>query len=96
MLFGTVTLILKEVMVTLLSNEIRKIPNQEEHEGSGLIITGRKGRGGKEGLGSSKVCYFCDREGHSKKNCKHRQEWLKKKRQTLEANIVLGVSDTKC
>jgi len=45
MLYGKKTLILEEVTSTLLSYEIRKIPNQEEQERLGLAIMGRKGRG---------------------------------------------------
>ena len=45
MLYGKKTLILKEVMTTLLPNEIRKKSNKEEQEGSGLVVTRRKGRG---------------------------------------------------
>ena len=46
---------MEEVASTLLSNEIRKRPNQEEQEGSSLVVMGRKGRGeGRKGLGSSK------------------------------------------
>jgi len=71
---------LEEVTTTLLSNEIRKTPNQNKQEGSGLV-TGSKGRGGKEGSGSSKACHFYHKEGHWKKVCKYRQEWLKKKEQ---------------
>ena len=44
MLYGKETLILKEVTSTLLSNEIRKRPNQEEQTGSSLVVKGRKGR----------------------------------------------------
>ena len=44
MLYSKETLILEEIMATLLSNEIRKRPNQEVQKGSGLVITGRKGR----------------------------------------------------
>jgi len=32
------TLILEEVTSTLLSNEIKKRPNQEKHEGLGLVV----------------------------------------------------------
>ena len=65
MLYDKETLILKEVTSTLLSNEIRKRPNQEEQIGSSLVVTERKGRGeGKKGSGSSKVCHFCHREVH--------------------------------
>ena len=42
MLYGKETLILEEVTSTLLSNEIRKRPNQVEQEGSGLVAMGRK------------------------------------------------------
>ena len=45
MLYGKETLILEEVISTLLSNEIRKRQNQEERTGSGLVVTGRKGGG---------------------------------------------------
>jgi len=64
MLYGKETLILEEVTSTLLSNEIRKKPNQEEQTESSLVITGRKGREGKKGSSSSKACHFCHREGH--------------------------------
>jgi len=65
MLYGKETLILKEVTSTLLSNEIRKRPNQEEQTGFGLVVMRRKGKGeGKKGPGSSKACHFCHREGH--------------------------------
>jgi len=64
------TLILKEVMSTLLSNEIRKKPNQEEQEGSGLVVTGRKGEK-KKSSGSLKACHFCYMEGYWKNDCKH-------------------------
>jgi len=56
MLYGKETRILEDVMSTLLSNEIRKRPDQEEQKGSGLMVTGRKGkREGKKGSGSSKA-----------------------------------------
>jgi len=45
MLYGKETLILEEITSTLLSNEIIKRPNQEEQIVSGLVVTGRKGRG---------------------------------------------------
>ena len=45
---------------------------------------------GKKGPSSSKACQFCHREGHWKNDCKHRQEWLKKKRQVVEADIALS------
>jgi len=32
-------------MLTLLFDEIRKRPNQEEQKGSGLLVIGRKGKG---------------------------------------------------
>ena len=48
MLYGKETLILEEVMSTLLSNEIRKRTNQEEQKGSGLVVTGRKEEKKKE------------------------------------------------
>ena len=54
-----------DLNLTLLSNEIRKRSNQKEHEGSGLVVMGRKGREeGKKGPGSSKASYFCHIEGH--------------------------------
>ena len=58
-----------------------------------MVVIGRKERGGKKCLGLSKVCHFCYREGYWKKDCKYRQEWLKKKGQTAEANIADGVLD---
>ena len=64
-LYGKKTLILEENTSTLLSNEIRKRPNQEERTGSGLVVTGREGRGEeKKGLGSLKTCHFCHRKGY--------------------------------
>ena len=41
MLYDKETLILEEVTLTLLSNEIRKRPNQEDQERSGLMVTRR-------------------------------------------------------
>ena len=65
MLYDKKTLILEEVMSTLLSNDISKRTNQEEQTGSALVITGRKGIGeGRKGPSSSKACHFCHREGH--------------------------------
>jgi len=50
------TLILEKVISTLLSNEIRKRPNQEEQTGSDLVIMGGKGREeGRKGPSSSKA-----------------------------------------
>jgi len=61
-------------MSTLLSNKIRKGPNQEEQTESDLAFTRRKGREeGKKGSGSLKVCHF-HKEGHWKNDCKYRQE----------------------
>ena len=42
MLNGKETLILEEVTLTLLSNKIRKKPNQEEQTESVLVVMGRK------------------------------------------------------
>jgi len=65
MLYGKEALILEEITSILLSNEIKKRSNQEEHIGSSLVVTGRKGKGEeKKDLGSSKACHFCHREGH--------------------------------
>ena len=61
MLYGKETLILEEVALTLLSNEIRERPNQEDQIGSGLVVTRRKGR---KGPSSSKTCHFYHKEGH--------------------------------
>jgi len=56
---------LEEVTSTLLSNEIRKRPNQEEQEKSGLMVMGKKRMGeGRKGSGSSKECHFCHGKGH--------------------------------
>ena len=58
-LYGKETLILEEITSTILSNEIKKRPNQEEQEGLVLMVTGWKGRGeGKKNLGWSKTCHF--------------------------------------
>jgi len=62
MLYGKKTLILEEVTSILLSNEIRKMPNQVEQEGSILVVMGRKEREGKKSLISSKACHFCQHE----------------------------------
>ena len=78
-LYGKETLILEEVTSTLISNEIRKRPNQEEQAGSGLVVTGRKGREGKKSPGSSKACHFCHRDVHWMNDRKHEKKWFKKK-----------------
>ena len=94
MLYGKETLILEEVTSTLLSNKIRKRPNQEEQTG-GLVVTGRKGREGKKCPGSSKACHFCHRKDYWKNDCKHQQEYLKKMGQAAKADVALsGVEDT--
>ena len=51
MFYDKETLILEEVTSTLLSNEIRKRPNQEGQEGSGLMVTGKKERGEEREVG---------------------------------------------
>jgi len=67
MLYGKETLILEEVTSTLLSNEIRKRSNQEKQKGSGLVVTGSKGKGErKKGPSSSKACHFGHKKGHWK------------------------------
>ena len=54
-LYGKETLILEEVTSALLSNEIEKKPNQEEHTRSSLVVTRRKVREeGRKGPSSSK------------------------------------------
>jgi len=71
-LYGKKNRILEEVTSTLISNEIRKRQNQEEQEGSSLVVTGRKGRReGRRGPGSSKACHFYYRESYWKNNCNH-------------------------
>jgi len=45
MLYGKKTLILEEVTSTLLSNENRKRPNQEERHDRVIVVTGMKRRG---------------------------------------------------
>ena len=72
MLYGKKTLILEEVKSTLLSNEIKKILNQEEQEGSGLVVTERKRREGKKSSGSPKAYHLCHKEGHWRNDSKHR------------------------
>jgi len=84
MLYGKETLILEEVMATLLSIRIRRRPNQDVQKGSSLVVMVSKGREEKKSLGpgSSKTYHFYHKEGHWKKDYKHRQEWLKKKGRT--------------
>ena len=43
-LYGKKTLILEEILSTILSNEIRERPNQKEQIGSNLVITERNER----------------------------------------------------
>jgi len=62
-------LILKEVMATLLLNEIRKIPNQVEQKGSGLVVMGKKERR-KEKPRFIEGTSLCHQKGHWKKDCK--------------------------
>ena len=60
-----------------------------------MVVTRRKGRGEvKKSSGSSKACHFCHRKGHWKNDCKHQQEWLKKKGHAVEADIASGIEDT--
>ena len=69
-----------------------KRPNQEEQEGSCLMVTRRKGGEEKKSQGSSKACHFYHREDHLKNDCKYRQEWSRKKRQVVEADITSGAN----
>ena len=62
MLCSKEILILEEVTPTLLPNEIRKMPNQEEQTGSGLVVRGRKGRERRKGPSSSKAYHFYHRK----------------------------------
>jgi len=71
MLYEKETLILDEATTTLLSNKIRKRPNQIEQEGLSLLVMKKKGE--KKSLGSSKACLFYHKEGNWK-NYKYRQE----------------------
>ena len=57
------------------------------------MVTEKKGRG-EESPSSSKACHFCHREDYWKNDCKHRQEWLKKKGQPTEADVASGVEHT--
>jgi len=90
MLYGKETRILEEVTSTLLPNKISKMSNQVEQEGSGLVVMEKKG---KRSSGSSKACYFCQQESHWMDGM-HRQAWLKKKGQAVEANIAMSSVDT--
>ena len=57
-----------------------------------MVVTGRTRREeGKKSLGLSKACHFCHRKGHWKKDCKHQQEWLKKKGQSMDADVASSV-----
>ena len=62
-LYGKKTLILEEVMSTLLSNEIRQKPRGPGRIGFGGHGKERRGEE-RKGLGSLKACHFCHREGH--------------------------------
>jgi len=56
--------ILEEFTITLLSDEIRKKLNQDEEEGLGLVVLGRKGREGKKSPDLSKACHFCHQKSY--------------------------------
>ena len=58
------------------------------------MVMGRKGREGKKSQGSSTACHFCHKDGHWKKDCKIRQEWLKKKGQAAEADVAMSSIET--
>ena len=95
MLYDKETLILEEVISTLLSNEIRKRPNKRSKKDRVWWSQEEKEEERrKERSSSSKACHFCHKEDHWKNDCKHKQEWLKKKGQVAEADIASGV-DTK-
>ena len=50
-------------------------------------------RRNKERSGLVKGVSLFHREGHWKNDCKYRQEWLKKKGQSSEADVASGVKD---
>jgi len=78
-------LILEKVTSTLLSNEIRKRPNQVEQEGSGLMAMRMNGKERKVGAHRKRVTFVTRKV--IRNNCKHQQEWLKKKGQAVETDI---------
>ena len=63
-LCGKKILILEEITTILLSNEIRKRPNQDEQEGLCLVVMRRKGKREKKSLSLSKACHFYHQECH--------------------------------
>ena len=77
-LYGKKTLILEEIMSTLLSNEIRKKTKSRGADRIGFSGHGKERKRRKERSGSSNAYHFCHREGRWKNDCKHRQELLKK------------------
>jgi len=96
MLSGKETLILKKGHVnSLIKWDQEKVKSRRARRiRFGGNKKEKKERGGKKSSGSSKKCQIYHRKSHWKKNCKHRQEWLKKKGQAAEANVAEGVSNT--
>ena len=84
--------ILEEVTTTLLSNEIKK-SNQDERECLGMVVMRRKEREGNKSPSSSKAYHFSYQESLWK-DCKPRQERLKKNGQTVKVDVAESVSDT--
>lgn len=110
LLFGKDTLKIDEVIASLLMNESRK-SNGDHASGESRLLAADGGRGrsedrqgSRENRGRSKSraprkCYYCDEEGHIKRNCPVRKEDMKlrekgkEKVESSTAGVLQGDSD---
>jgi hypothetical protein len=88
LLFGKETLKFDEVVAALLMNETRRSSNGFPNEGQVLVAKeGGRGRGRSKQSGEVSQrsnssgrkfrCYYCDEEGHLKRNCPKRKKDMK-------------------
>jgi len=92
MLYDKETFILEEVTSTLLSNEIKKISNQDEHEGLDLVVMRKKMI--KEKFEFVESTSLLSQGRSLKERLQASKRVIEEKRQTAGANVGEGVSDT--
>jgi len=91
MLYGKETLILEEAMSTLLSNEIRKRPNQDEQNDQIWWLRDEKEEKKERKLQAcQRRVTFVTRKVIERTNASIGKEWLKKKGQAEETNVASG------
>lgn len=99
LLYGKETLTFDEVVAALLMNETRRSSNGLRNEGQALVTReaswGRgRSREKREGFQHSKssgrklLCYYCDEEGHIKRDCPKRKRNIMRDEKSSSATVA--------